>query len=228
MSIGLFLTKYLNCAILQKTTPMKTKKIPRYICLTGQSGVGKSTFVKFLLEFLQSIGESVYHINTGDVMARYSNGNSRFAPIVKESYINAKLQPNALVISACFQEIEKNTTENQIIIHEGMPRQPGQFPLLKQLCDFNRLGPIGVIEIVASEKKCRERLVERTKKSGRIDLSVKGKAGVPSMHKINRKMNWWSINRDTIIGEIPSSDLYTICNEGTISELLQQPQKAFF
>ncbi len=206
--------------------------LPHWLTLTGQSGSGKGTVAEILKnDFCFPNNIPLLHLNTGDVIAKRGNSESYLAQKVKESYTQAKLQPNIIVCSFYFMEIWEKLEKGQHLIQEGVPRQPGQFALMKQLLDFGIIDSLHILEVKAPEKLCEQRLAERTKLDKRVDLSMQNKPGTSDYVKIATKMAWWSTERDEIIGEIiqsPKIRYSSVENLGSIPDLKKQLQELFF
>ena len=85
-----------------------------------------------------------------------------------------------------------------------------------------------MLEVIASDTTCRERLVERTKLDHRADLSINGQPGVPDLGKIETKMSQYSDQRTAIVRNLIAAGMYLSApNDGT-AEQTKENLRALF
>lgn len=212
-----------------KSKKMRQEKIPQWLAITGQSGSGKGTAAQILKEFCEKEGQSVLHINTGDLFANQSKNNTYLSRKITEINNQARISPKLISSSFYFQFMYENLNDGQIIIHEGVPRQIGQFDLMMELVEYGIIDSLLILEIRVPDDICRDRLIKRTSEDLREDLSIKNNLGVPDLNKIDTKLAWWTNNREKILDEIRFPvNFISIPNSGSIENLKSALKDLFF
>ena len=206
----------------------KNTKGPKWITFTGQSGCGKGTAAEIAKRLCKAKGIKVITMSTGDNIRTATETNTYIAKKMPEINNQGKRQEAPVSFALDFNQLLKKVTENSIIIAEGSPRSVEQFEYMQKIVP-SFIPQLKVIEVLADEKMCFKRLWERTKKDKRIDLSVKGKPGVPSRYKIKTKMSWWNNVSFPLMHTIQNANMYYVVgNIGTLKELEEQIKEILF
>jgi adenylate kinase family enzyme len=211
---------------------MSKQKTPQWLTITGQSGAGKGTVVQQTIDLYTEQGIPFVHISNGDIFRSYSQNGSYIAKIMQELNNQSKLQPLAMSVSMWWSKIydELNKNPDIHIIHEGVPRQPGEAILMAGLVNVGYIRSCKILEVYAPDEICRQRLEERTRRDKRTDLSIDEQPGTPDPAKINTKLIWWSHNRNRILSEVHEAGLQYACvdNPSDIDSLKQQVSSILF
>jgi len=208
---------------------MKKHNFPDWLAVVGQSGAGKGTVAKILLELYKQAGLEVMHIDTGTVIREAISKDTYFARKMHSLNIQGKRQPNFVAASLWFNKMFNELKENSLVLHEGSPRYEEQFMIMKSLVDTGYFNSLKVLEVITSPEICADRLFMRTKRDKRSDLSVDGKPGIPDLEKIKTKMDWWTADRDGIITAVKASQMYLSVynNEDTTDQLRAELEEIF-
>lgn len=210
---------------------MKTQQripIPKFLAIVGQSGSGKECTTTILTEQYRSIGIEPMFLNMGNLVREYSEVETPFGRKTKEIYKKGEIHPTIVGSSLYFMKLFQDYQDEQYIIIDGLPRQTDQFILMRGLVDAGYLESLLVLEVLASETTCKERLITRTEIDKRADLSIDGQPGIPDFKKLETKMSWWRERRDEIIQEVQRANCYaSVKNEGTLEELKMEIQELF-
>ena len=191
-------------------------KLPLWLCFTGQSGAGKEEVIKISSRLLKGKGVDIVSLSSGNQIRECIATGTYMAKRMKEINDQALLQPAAVSFALTFMELVQKVTENTCIIQEGSPRSVEQFEYM--LSVYPRLIPnLKIIEILTDEQLCKQRLIERTKKDLRSDLTTNGE---PDLAKISTKMAWWNETRVKLVEKMKQAGVYSyVENNGTLEEL---------
>lgn len=163
----------------------------------------------FLKPWYEKSGISFLEISTGDLIRKTIETETHISQEMLRINKAGLRQPPIVAGALWFSEIISKLHPGQRIIHEGSPRSAEELQMMLSLIEINYLSSIKIVEIESdSDALCLERLIERTKKDKRIDLSVDEKPGVPDIGKIKRKLSWWSDNRDEIVQAAKKAHVY--------------------
>ena len=162
-------------------------------------------------------------ISISKLIRENMNFKSYFSDKMTETYNSGGIHPNIVASAFCLMEILKQHSDQKLIVVDGLPRHREQFLLIKSLVDQNYLESFTVIEIKTPNQICKNRLIERTSKDKRIDLSIDNQPGKVDYQKIAKKMEWWTKNRRSLIDTIKKNNMY-LCleNTGTLNELKEK------
>ncbi len=208
---------------------MKKHNFPHWLAIVGQSGAGKGTVAKILLEFYKQTGLEVLHIDTGTVIRETIDTGTYFARKMHSLNIQGKRQPNFVAASLWFNKMLREAKENSFVLHEGSPRYREQFMIMKSLVDTGYFDSLKVLEVITSPDVCVNRLCVRTEKDKRSDLSEEGNLGTPDLEKIKTKMGWWTADRNRIIKTVKENGMYLSVdnNDNTTENLRANLEKIF-
>lgn len=198
------------------------------ITITGQSGAGKNIVKEKLIEIFNESDISFLSLSSGDLIRRCTESDTYFAQKIKSINDVGALTPEFVADTLVLNEILSSYKQGQIIIIDGGPRSVREVQNLHAWVASGFFDSLKVIEVLAPENICRNRLIERTKIDRRIDLSIDGKPGVPSIEKIQNKMSWWTSAEDEIRKYLDHYGFYTsINNNGHIDSIKENLHKIF-
>ena len=198
-------------------------EFPQTLALTSQTGAGKGTAVKILLNWCKKAGISVCYISTGQLIRDCIAADTHMAKKMRVLNSQGKLNPYFVLTSLLFNEIVRRYELGQLLLLDGIPRTKEAVDILHQWMDLGFIESLQVVEIVANDDQCFERAFERTKVDKREELSLDGQPGIPDPVKIRNKMAWWTANSDEIRRSLILHGTYkSVRNEGTIIEFTTQ------
>ena len=197
--------------------------LPQVLAITGQSGAGKGTAVKRILMLCKEAGISVCYMSTGQLILDCIATGTHMGQKMDSLNSQGKLNPYFVMTSLLFNEIVKKYQKGQFLLLDGIPRTEEAVKILHHWMELGFIESLQVIEIVANDPLCEVRLIERTKRDKRKELSVDGNPGVPDLIKIRNKISWWTANKDEIRRLLILHGIYnSISNEGSIAEFEDQ------
>lgn len=181
---------------------------PRLLSITGQSGSGKGLATQTVIELYKKRNIPILYISSGDLVREYCLRETYLASKVRERNNQGILTQDFIAESLITDKISKEWKEGQYIILDGTPRYVEQCIYLQKWVDSKTFESIKIMEIIASEEKCFQRLFERTQIDKRLDLSVDGSPGVPDETKIQTKLGWWPGEQAKIKNYCLSNGIY--------------------
>jgi len=205
--------------------------LPKILTFTGQSGAGKDTAERFMLELCRQNNVPVKSIHMGQIFQEYIKANMMYSKQIDSLYDSGDLIPeyiaNAFFLNSIFSLKKEEVHPETLFLLNGWPRTE---TAADQLYEWSKwFKSIKSIHVVASDETCRGRLFRRTEKDKRRDLSLDGQPGIPDPNKIAKKMYWWTASQKVIIEKLVYYDMYiSINSEGKKEILKNQLEKIFF
>lgn len=149
----------------------------RIILFTGQSGCGKDTQAKKLIEFLENSGKKVLYLNNGDNIRAWNSG-SWLSELVKENNKTGELAPEVVVAYHAIRVIEEYKEKPDFIIWNGSPRTSSELRNLKGFIKALQKGfgepnfKAEVLLLDLCDEVCIRRIQERNKKEDRPETNT--------------------------------------------------------
>ncbi len=175
--------------------------LPGLLAITGQSGAGKDTAEKVLLAWCKKLKIPVLSFGSGDLIRHYATLDTPLGREVRSLNERGERTPLPLVSEMVNEFISDNHAYYDHMILNGSPRYADQCDVLHKLMiesNYFYFKSIKVLEVIAPDEICKERLIKRVQEDKRTDLSIDGQPGVPDLAKIARKMKWWSDDCEAI------------------------------
>lgn len=202
--------------------------LPVWIAINGQSGSGKGTVAEIVERLLKKAGIQIVVMSSGEQIRNCISSGRYIGKNMAKANNKGKLQPAVVSFAFGFKTIDEETTEHSVIIQEGSPRSVEQLNYMLSIIP-DLIPRLMIIEVIADEERCKQRLIQRTKTDKRLDLSKDGEPGVPDMVKIATKMNWWTRARKKIMRRVKKADVYySVTNNGNLEDLELQIKKILF
>lgn len=166
------------------------------VLLTGQSGTGKDTQAKLLIEVLRYYKIPFHYISNGDEI-RWYNSNAdadlKFRKVMKALNDASLRQPAIFPLHFMLSEL-MNTYTRGIVIINGSPRAQRELELW---CDLiKKPGEPGffdkalLVELTLSDKEAEKRLLRRDK-GRRVDTATR--------KAVRKKMAWYKDVREALV-----------------------------
>lgn len=191
----------------------------KYVPFTGQSGAGKGTFIATLVRVCQRLGIRVQVKGIGDRIAELAKLPEENWPTQLRAYYKELMdvvytggKQSYHIIEEILKEMVTSAEAQNLdlFIVDGTLRDYKEVVFWKEIAATR---DVYCAMADASFEECFRRLVERTKKDKRPDLSLKNKPGKPSVQRIRRKLRWFQPDvRETEIHEANLS-LFKIFND---------------
>lgn len=164
---------------------------PKAFIFIGQSGCGKGTQAKLLVDYLKSADNSSepLYIQTGQEFRDFIKGESYTQQLSKKMYEEDKLQPEFLSVYMWINVLVRNYSGTDHIIFDGAPRRRHEAGVLDSIFSFYNIAKPFVIHMDVGEDWARKRLTERK----RMDDDAEG---------IERRLQWFKTD------VIPAIDFY--------------------
>ena len=133
------------------------------LVLFGKPGAGKGTQASFL-----KVQYNLVHISTGDLFRNNIRNETSLCLLAKSFMDQGDLVPDQLTIDMLETEVDQNPRANGFIF-DGFPRTEAQAGALDIFLNKKQMEISATIALEASDDILVERLLERGKRSTRID-----------------------------------------------------------
>ena len=127
----------------------------------GRSGCGKGTQAALLQQKLESEGQKVIYIETGNLLRAFTETNSYTATKTREILAHGALMPEFLPTYAWAGKLIEQVTGNESFIFDGVSRRIHEAPIIETMLGFYDRLPAHVVYVDVSRDWSSERLRER-------------------------------------------------------------------
>ncbi len=158
------------------------KHTPLSVILYGISGSGKGTQAHILKEYLESRGDSVLYIETGDRLRQFAQKEGHTETMARDAMNRGGLLPSFLPVHLWTEALIKEFSGTESLILDGLARRQPEAPILDGALWFYGRGEYQIIEFTLSSDVARARLMERNRGD---DASVES---------IDRRFAWYVEN----------------------------------
>lgn len=166
------------------------------IIFFGSQGSGKGTQSKMCASFLESEGEKVISIATGEGFRQLSEKPGPVAERIKSELGRGEMLPVFFPIWLWTRELIENYSGEENIIIDGSPRTLDELEVFGAAVDFYDWKPI-VISLNLSEDEVYTRIRAR----GRSDDSDAG---------VEKRLSWYRDHTLPVLAEMRSDDRYSV------------------
>ncbi len=187
---------------------MQKLNLPELLVITGQSGAGKGTVTKILSRLCLERDIPIVKMGTGDAIRIACEKDTYLFNKMRKLHNTGEKQPGFFALGLWFIAIGNIMREGNLNILEGAPRSERQVEDLVELIECGYFSSLKIVEVIAPNRICKKRLIARTKKDKRSDLSIDEKPGIPDVRKIRRKMAWWNERRARIVRTAKKAGIY--------------------
>lgn len=157
-------------------------RAPISVILYGISGAGKGTQAHLLKEFLESRGDSVLYVETGDRLRRFAQSEGHSQTLARNVMDRGGLLPSFLPVHLWTDAFVKEFRGTESLILDGLARRAPEAPILDGALWFYGRGDYHIIEFVLTPETARKRLLERNRGDDATEESM------------NRKFSWYAEN----------------------------------
>jgi adenylate kinase family enzyme len=181
----------------------------------GQSGAGKGTQVKKVLEWLKSQNKPVLYVAMGDEVRRMIQKlpeDNFFKNNMKHIDDKGELQPPAFPLHFFLNKFIYNYKPGQIIIIDGSPRSLKEFELWSDLVIKGYLPTPNVINIDVSDEEC----IRRLKKDPR------DRTDTQKEESLKTKLDWYKSVRSLISAGVQGFRIVTVNGEQSESDVFTE------
>lgn len=149
---------------------------------TGQSGCGKGTQVKLLMDHLKSVDteHNIFYLQTGQHFREFVKGETYAAQMAREAQENGDRQPDFLAMWIWSDVFVKNLDGTKHLVVDGSPRSLNEAKNLDMAMKFFKRVQPYVVYINVSAEWSEKHLLER--EEGRADDNIEG---------IRKRLSWF-------------------------------------
>lgn len=155
---------------------------PISVILYGISGSGKGTQAHVLKEYLESRGDQVLYIETGDRLRHFAHGEGHTEGLTRTMMERGGLLPSFLPVHLWTDALAKEFTGSESLILDGLARRAPEAPILDGALWFYGRGDYQIIEFTLPPDVARARLMERNRGDDATEESI------------NRRFAWYGEN----------------------------------
>ena len=179
------------------------------LLIFGPPGAGKGTQAKLIAE-----DKKYFHFSTGD-MFRNMDKNSQIGMKVHELISSGNFVPDELTIKLFFETLEryveqrKYDPEKQILLLDGIPRNPAQVDLIDK-----KIEVIKIINLfISNNDELIKRLAKRAMHEGRKD---------DNEEVIKRRLEIYEKETSLVLEKYPKDKILEIEGIGNIEEIYDE------
>lgn len=136
------------------------------IIIFGPPGAGKGTQAKIIAK-----KHKLHHLSSGELSRQLLN-DEVLGDKVKKLLDKGELLPNTIIIDLVEKYVKENKKRKGFVF-DGYPRNIGQTQALTSFCKKEKLNIDLIINLKLSAKESLERILLRSKSSGRADDNLK-------------------------------------------------------
>lgn len=176
----------------------------------GRSGCGKGTQAALLQQKLESKGQKVIYIETGNLLREFAGTGSYTAERARDVLEKGALMPEFLPVYSWAGKLVESVQGGESFIFDGVSRRIHEAPLIETMLGFYGMLPAHVVYVDVSRAWSSTRLRERLRADD-TDSSIDARQDwfessvLPALEYFKSNQNF---HFHTIHGEQPISDVH--------------------